>query len=309
MILLFGSQGQLGCTLQDFIGEASEHVFLSRNSRDYCGDITDTAGVTGTLMDLKPKIIINAAAYTAVDQAEEEPDTVMATNAKAPGVLAQIAAKTDALLVHYSSDYVFDGSGDKAWKETDGYHPRSVYGKSKRAGEEAIIASGARYFILRTSWVYSSHGNNFLKTMLRLAVTHNELRVINDQWGVPTHVDYLAAISMDLINLAISGFGSAQQAPPAWGIYHCAPSGETNWFDYAQLVINTAKGLGATQACKTIVPVSTADYGSKTTRPLNSRLEISKLRSVLSRTPPPWQDSVIETVHQALKDTDHDLNA
>ena len=311
MILVFGSQGQLGRALQDAIGEAPEHVFLSRDSRDDCGDITNTEGITETLMDLKPEIIINAAAYTAVDQAEEEPDTVMAANAKAPGSMAQIAAKIDALLVHYSTDYVFDGSGDKAWKETDSCHPLSVYGKSKRAGEEAILVSGAQHFILRTSLVYSRHGNNFLKTMLRLAESKTELRVISDQWGVPTHVDYLAAATLDLINLATPGIGSANQTPPASGIYHCAPSGETTWFDYARLAINTAKSLGAAQTCKSIIPVSTAEYGSKTARPLNSRLDTSKLRSILGREPPPWQDSVIDTVFQVLNETetDHDFNA
>ena len=313
MILVFGSQGQLGRALQDAIGEAPEHVFLSRDSRDYCGDITSTAGITETLMDLKPEIIINAAAYTAVDQAEKEPDTVIATNAKAPGAMAQIAAKIDALLIHYSTDYVFDGSGDKAWKETDPCHPLSIYGKSKRASEEAILVSGARHFILRTSWVYSSHGGNFLTTILRLAESKTVLRVINDQWSAPTHVDYLAATTLDLINLATPGSGSANHTPPTWGIYHCAPSGETTWFDYARLVINTAKSLGAAQTCKSIIPVNTAEYGSKTARPLNSRLDTSKLRNVIGRTPPPWQDSVIKTVFQILNktetDTDHDFSA
>lgn len=309
MILVFGSQGQLGRALQDAIGEAPEHIFLSRDSQDYCGDVTNTAGITETLVDLRPEIIINAAAYTAVDQAESEVDAAFATNARAPGVIAQIAAKIGALLVHYSTDYVFDGSSARAWKEVDTCHPLSVYGKSKWAGEEAITASGARHFILRTSWLYSAHGSNFLKTMLRLAEARNELQVINDQWGAPTHVDYLAAVTLDLINLATPGFGSSHQSPPEWGIYHCAPSGETTWFDYARLVINTAKSLGAAQACNSIIPVSTAQYASQAARPLNSRLDTSKLRAVLGRTPPAWQDSVIETVHQVLKDTDHDLNA
>lgn len=310
MILVFGSQGQLGRALQDAIGESPEHVFLSRDSRDYCGDITNTTGITETLMDLRPEIIIDAAAYTAVDRAEDEAELAFAVNAKAPGAIAQIAARIDALLVHYSTDYVFDGSGSRAWAETDACKPLSVYGKSKRTGEEEILVSGARHFILRTSWVYSSHGNNFLTTMLRLAESKSELRVINDQWGAPTHVDYLAAVTLDLINLASPGFGSSNPKPPDWGVYHCAPGGDTTWFDYARLLINTAKSLGAAQACKNIVPVSTAEYGSRTPRPLNSRLDTSKLTKVLGQTPPDWQDSVIQTVHQALamKDSDHDLD-
>lgn len=309
MILVFGSRGQLGRALQDVIGESPEHIFLSRDSRDYCGDITNTAGITETLMDLRPEIIINAAAYTAVDRAEDEADLAFAVNAKAPGAIAQIAAKTGALLVHYSTDYVFDGSGSRAWLETDVCNPLSVYGKSKRAGEEAILMSGARHFLLRTSWVYSSYGNNFLTTMLRLAEDKSELRVINDQWGVPTHVDHLAAVTLDLINLATPGFGSTHQTPPDWGIYHCAPSGETTWFDYARLVINTAKSLGAAKACNSVIPVSTTEYGSRTPRPLNSRLDTSKLSRVLGSRPPVWQDGVIETVHQALNHSDHDLSA
>lgn len=309
MILVFGSQGQLGCALRDAIGEAPEYVFLSRDSHDYCGDITNTAGITETLMDLKPEIIINAAAFTAVDQAESDTDAAFDTNAKAPGAIAQIAAKIGALLVHYSTDYVFDGTGTRPWVETDICKPLSVYGKSKRTGEEAILASGARHFILRTSWVYSSHGNNFLTTMLRLAESKTELRVINDQWGVPTHVDYLAAVTLDLMNLATPGFGSSQPNPPKWGVYHCAASGQTTWFDYARLVVNTAKSLGAAQACSSIIPVNTTEYGSRTPRPLNSRLDTSKLSKLLGQTPPDWQDSVIQTVYQALKDSDHDVNA
>ncbi len=311
MILVFGSQGQLGRALQDAIGEAPEHVFLSRDSQDYCGDITNATGITETLLDLKPEIIINAAAFTAVDQAENEADAAFAANAKAPGVIAQIAAKTNALLVHYSTDYVFDGTGTRPWVETADCHPLSVYGKSKRAGEEAIITSGVRHLILRTSWVYSHRGNNFLTTMLRLAENKTELRVINDQWGAPTHVDYLATVTLDLINLATPGLGSSQPNPPDWGVYHCAPGGETTWFDYAKLVINTAKSLGAAQACKAIIPVSTAEYGSRAPRPLNSRLDTTKLTKVLGQTAPDWQESVIQTVYQALalKDSDHDVNA
>ena len=300
MIVVFGSQGQLGIALQEQIGQTPEHVFLTRDSTDYCGNITDTAGITQTLMDLRPEIIINAAAYTAVDKAESEPEVAEATNAKAVGAIAQIAAKLDSLLVHYSTDYVFDGSGTTPWNETDQCAPLSVYGKTKLAGEQAITASGGKHFILRTSWVYSSHGNNFLKTMLRLAETKEEIQVVNDQWGVPTHVDYLAATTLDLINLATPGFGSQTNTPPAWGIYHCAPSGETNWFEYARLVINTAKTHGAAAACKKVTPILTANYPTAARRPLNSRLDTNKLQRVLKTPPQDWQDDVIMTVGQVL---------
>lgn len=306
MIVVFGSQGQLGQALKEQIGEAPEHVFLSRGSTDYCGDITDTAGITQTLMELRPEIIINAAAYTAVDKAESEPAVAEAVNAKAVGVIAQIATKIDSLLVHYSTDYVFDGSGNTPWKETDGCAPLSVYGKTKLAGEAAITASKAKHFILRTSWVYSSHGNNFLKTMLRLADSREEIQVVSDQWGMPTHVDYLATTTLDLINLATPGFGSESKSPPAWGIYHCAPSGETNWFEYARLVINTAKARGAANTCKKITPIITASYPTAARRPLNSRLDTSKLQSVLKTNPPDWEEDVIMTVGQVLVEAERE---
>jgi len=301
MILVFGSQGQLGRALQDAIGEAPEHIFLSRESQDYCGELANLAGITETLVELKPEIIINAAAYTAVDQAESDSEKAFAINAHAVGAIAQIAAKINALLVHYSTDYVFNGSGTRPWHEAELCQPLSVYGKSKRAGEEAIEKSGCRYFILRTSWVYSHHGNNFLKTMLRLAESRAEIKVVNDQWGVPTHVNLLAETTLDLINLATPGFGSDPNKMPASGIYHCAPGGETNWFEYARLVINTAKTAGAAKACKTLTPISTAEYPTAAKRPMNSRLDTHKLQAVLGRPLPDWQDEVVATVHRVLE--------
>lgn len=300
MILVFGSNGQLGSAFQELIGQAPEHVFLTRESQDYCGDITDTQGITETLMTLRPEVIINAAAYTAVDQAETDRDAAQAANTKAPGVIAQIAAKLDSLFVHYSTDYVFDGSGSAAWSETSPCQPLSVYGQTKRAGEEAVMAAGGRHFILRASWLYGRHGKNFLKTMLTLAETREEIRVVNDQWGVPTHVDYLAGVTLDLVNLATPGFGSTAK-PPASGIYHCAPSGETNWFEYARLVINTAKAHGAGAKVKKIVPVPSSEYPTVAIRPANSRLNTEKLARVLGSAAPDWEEDVILTVGQVLQ--------
>lgn len=300
MIVVFGAQGQLGQALQHFIGEAPQHVFLTRDSRDYCGDIANTAGLTETLMDLRPSVVINAAAYTAVDQAESEAEQAELINARAPGVMAQVASKIGALLVHYSTDYVFDGHGDRPWLETDACAPLSVYGKTKHAGEVAIMQSGCRHLILRTSWVFSSHGKNFLTTMLRLANEKKELRVVSDQWGVPTHVDLLSEVTLDLINLATPGFGSADPTPIASGIYHCAPAGTTNWFDYARLVINTAKNLGHAATCERVLPIPTKDYPTPAQRPLNSRLSTEKLRHALGITLAPWQDDVIRTVRDLI---------
>ena len=299
MILVFGSAGQVGKSLVEQLGEIPEHVFLTRESRDYCGDLANTAGITETLLELKPEIIINAAAYTAVDRAESEPELAEKINAKAPAAIAQVAAKINSLFIHYSTDYVFNGSGTSPWRETDACAPLSVYGASKLQGEQAIAGSGAKHFILRTSWVYSAHGNNFLETMLRLANEREEIKVVSDQWGVPTHADYLAQVTIDMINLATPGWGS-QGYPPAFGIYHCAPSGETSWFEYARLVINTAKAMGYAQACKKVLSIGTADYPTPAKRPLNSRLNTEKLQAVLGMTAPDWQEAVVATVREVL---------
>lgn len=303
MIVVLGSQGQVGRALCDRVGEAPEHVFLSRESRDYCGDITDTAGITETLLDLRPRVILNAAAYTAVDRAESDADAAHAANARAPGVIAQVAARIDALLVHYSSDYVFDGSGNAPWREDDDCRPLSVYGASKREGELAVLASGARHFILRTSWVYSQHGGNFLKTMIRLAETREEIRVVADQHGVPTHAELIADTTMELIERSTPGLGARGPAP-ASGIYHCAPAGQTTWFEFARLVISTAKAHGQAQACTRVTPIPTSEYPSAAARPLNSRLDTTRLQTVLGHDFPDWQDDVIATVHRVLNPVD-----
>ena len=301
MIVVFGSNGQLGQTLRQQMGEAPEHVYLKRDSSDYCGDITDTAGMTQTLMDLRPDVIINAAAYTAVDLAEQNQAQARAVNAKAPAALAQIAAKINALLIHYSSDYVFDGHGDQPFIETDRCGPLSVYGQTKHEGEEGILGSGARHYILRTSWVYSPQGKNFLTTMLRLAQTQTELRVVADQWGVPTSTEFLANATLDLISLATPGYGSPRDArPPESGLYHCAPSGLTNWHDYAKLIIETARKLGEALTVRSIVPISTAEYPTPARRPLNSRLNTEKLQHTLGRQFPDWAEDVIMAVGQAF---------
>ena len=300
MILVFGSHGQVGQALIEQLGDIPEHVFLYRESRDYCGDLGNTAGITETLMELRPEIIINAAAYTAVDRAESEPELAEKINANAPAAIAQVAAKLGSLLIHYSSDYVFDGGGSKPWKETDTCKPLSIYGHSKLAGEEAIIAAGGRHYILRTSWVYGRHGKNFLKTMLRLADTESSINVVNDQWGVPTSADYLAEITLALIDRSTAGLGAEISAAPAFGIYHCAPAGETTWFDYARLAIHHAKACGAGKACKQINPIASSAYPTAAKRPLNSRLDTRKLAAALGHAPPDWQEAVIQAVGELI---------
>lgn len=300
MILVLGCHGQLGRALERNIGPSSEHVFLNRNSTNYCGDITNTRGIADTLMALKPEVIINAAAHTDVDGAEDKPEVAMAVNGYAVSVIAQIAAKLGAIVVHYSSDYVFNGNGSHSWKETDHCSPLSVYGKSKLLGEEAIRTSGAKHFILRTSWIYSADGQNFLTTVLKRAEIYNSLQVVSDQWGTPTHVDYVAETTIDLINRSRPGFGGVNRVIPEWGIYHCTPSGWTTRFDFAQFVISTAKSYGAATQCQSILATSSAEYASKAARPANSRLSNVKLQSTLGKSPPNWRDQVIETVYRAI---------
>ncbi len=300
MIVVFGAQGQLGQSLQAQLGDMPEHVFLHRDSQDYCGDLTNTAGITETLMDLRPSFVINAAAYTAVDQAEDDEDTALSVNARAPGVLAQVTQKINAWLIHYSTDYVFSGDGERPWNESDVCQPVSVYGRSKRAGEEAIMQVNGRYLILRTSWLYSEHGDNFLTKMIQLASEREEIKVVNDQWGTPTHVDTVSLATLDLMNLATPGFGSSQTKPLESGIYHCTAHGTTNWFEYAKLVINTAKSHGHAKACQQITPVSSSNFPTKAMRPKNSRLDHSKLTKLLGVEAPDWQDDVAMTVGRLL---------
>jgi dTDP-4-dehydrorhamnose reductase len=307
VIVVFGAQGQLGQSLQHQLGELPEHVFLHRHSQDYCGDLTNTAGITETLMDLRPSFVINAAAYTAVDQAEDEEDLAFSVNAKAPGVLAQVAQKIGAWLIHYSTDYVFSGDGERPWTESDTCQPVSVYGRSKRAGEEAIMQVNGRYLILRTSWLYSEHGDNFLKKMIQLASEREELKVVNDQWGTPTHVDTVSLATLDLMNLATPGFGSSQTQPLESGIYHCTANGTTNWFEYAKLVINTAKSHGHAGVCQRITPVNSSAFPAKAVRPKNSRLDNSKLAKRLGVQAPEWEDDVAMTVGRLLNFSEEEI--
>lgn len=310
MIVVFGSKGQLGACLAEQMGPAPEHVFLSQDSQDYCGDLSNVAGLTETLMDLRPDMIINAAAYTNVDGAQNDPATAVTVNAKAPALMAQVAAKIGSLLVHYSTDYVFDGSGSLPHRETDACAPLSVYGQSKLEGELNILASGCRHYILRTSWLYGVHGKNFITSMLDLATHKEEITVVADQWGAPTSTELVALSTLDLINLATPGYGSKPgQTAPASGLYHCTARGETTWHAYASLVIQTARDLGQEQAVKRITPVSSADWArlrpAAAPRPANSRLSVDKLEQTIGRRFPDWQEDVMETVGRLLHQEDN----
>ena len=288
--LLLGRSGQVGWELQRSLGVLGELVALdsdaAHNPQGLCGDFTDLAGLARTIQTVQPDVIVNAAAHTAVDQAESEPELARTINALAPGVLAVEAAKLGAWLVHYSTDYVFDGSGNAPWRESDATGPLSVYGRTKLEGEIAV-ATHPKHLILRTSWVYATRGGNFAKTMLRLASERDALTVINDQFGAPTSAELLADVTAHAIR-------TLQSRPELAGLYHCVAAGETTWHGYAQYVIEQAARLGhpLKVAAAQVSATSTASYPTPAKRPLNSRLDTRKLQSTFGLTLPHWQSGV-----------------
>jgi len=294
-ILLFGKNGQVGWELQRSLAPLGELVALDSRSVDYCGDLTHLEGIAQTIRDVAPDVIVNAAAYTAVDKAESEPEMAHMINASALGVLALEAMRSGAWLVHFSTDYVFDGSGDLPWMEDDCTNPLSVYGKTKLAGEEAIVTSGCKHLIFRTSWVYAARGVNFAKTMLKLAQDRDSLKVINDQIGAPTGADLIADITAQAIRVAL-------QRPEVSGLYHLAASGQTSWHDYANFVIDFARQAGAEIKVKpeAIQPVPSSTFPTAAKRPLNSRLNTSKLQQTFGLSLPKWQSGVTRMLTEIL---------
>ena len=294
-ILLLGKGGQVGWELQRSLSVLGEVTALDFDSTEHCGDFSNPEGVAATVRALAPDVIVNAAAHTAVDKAESEPDFARKLNATTPGLIAQEAAKLNALLVHYSTDYVFDGSGDKPWAETDATGPLSVYGSTKLEGEELIRASGAKHIILRTSWVYAARGGNFAKTMLRLAQERDRLTVINDQFGAPTGADLLADVTAHAIRHLVS-------KPEDGGLYHCVAGGVTTWFDYAKFVIEQAQKIKPELQIKAtdIAPVPTSAFPTPAKRPNNSRLNTAKLQHTFGLSLPHWQHGVQRMLSEIL---------
>lgn len=294
-LLLFGKNGQVGWELQRSLAPLGEVIALNYDSAEMCGDFTDLDGLASTVRTVKPDVIVNAAAHTAVDKAESEPELARTINALAPGVLAQEAKRANVLLVHYSTDYVFDGSGDKPWKEDDATAPLNVYGSTKLEGEQRIQASGCRHLIFRTSWVYGARGGNFAKTMLRLAGERENLSVINDQIGAPTGADLLADISAHAIR-------TVSQQPDLSGLYHLAAAGETSWHGYASFVIDYARrnGIALKVAPDSIKPVPTSSFPAPARRPHNSRLNCAKLCDTFNVNLPQWQAGMMRMLAEIL---------
>lgn len=284
-ILLLGKNGQVGWELQRSLAPLGELVSLDRHSTDYCGNLADRDGLRHTLQTLKPDLIVNAAAYTAVDKAETDRDTAMLINGLAPQVMAQEAQRSGALLVHYSTDYVFNGRGVEPWAESAVASPVNYYGQTKLAGEQAILASGCQHLILRTSWVYGARGSNFAKTMLRLAAERDTLNVIADQHGAPTSAELLADVTAHAISATL-------RQPALSGLYHLVPSGETSWHAYAQFVLDFARAQGKPLKAATVTPIPTSAYPTPAARPLNSRLSNQKLQQAFGLHLPQWQGGV-----------------
>lgn len=291
-ILLTGKNGQVGFELQRSLAVLGEVRAIDLAE---C-DLSDEAAIRREVQAWWPDVIVNPAAYTAVDKAETQQDLAHAVNARAPAVLAEEAQRLGALMLHFSTDYVYDGCKPSAYVETDAAGPRSVYGRTKLAGDEAVQAHCKRHLILRTSWVVGAHGGNFAKTMLRLAAERDTLNVVADQFGAPTSAALLADVAAHLIRQT----ASEKEGP--WGIYHASAGGETHWHEYACFVIEAARAAGKPirVAPSEVRAITTADYPTPAQRPANSRLNTAKLRETFGLRLPPWQEGLGHILQQIL---------
>lgn len=302
-ILLLGCEGQVGWELQRSLAPLGEVVPLcrdaKRNPHGLCGDLTQAEGVAQSVAQVAPTVVVNAAAYTAVDKAESEPEIARQINALTPAVIAQAASKSGAWLLHYSTDYVFDGGGNTPWREDSPTGPLSVYGRTKLEGELEIARHCPKHLILRTSWVYAARGGNFAKTMLRLARTRPTLSVVDDQYGAPTGADWLADCSAHMLARVLS-----QPECNCAGTYHAAAAGCTTWFGYANHVLTLARKADSAPELlvSEVLPVPTASFPTPAKRPANSRLDTCKLRHIFGLHTPPWQVGV----ERMLKEIVHD---
>ena len=293
-ILLLGKNGQVGWELQRALAPLGEVVALDRRTVP-AADLSDPESLAALVREVKPDVIVNAAAHTAVDKAEGEAALARAVNTTAPAVLAREAAALGAWLVHYSTDYVFDGSGTAPWTESAPVAPLSVYGQTKADGEAAIRLSGCRHLVFRTSWVYAARGGNFAKTMLRLARERDRLTVVADQFGAPTGADLIADVTAHALRTAVS-------RPEVSGTYHLVAAGETSWHGYARHVIEHARAAGQDLRVATdaIEPVATSAFPTPARRPANSRLDTTRLRNTFGLTLPSWQSGVERLLAEVL---------
>ena len=294
-ILLFGKGGQVGWELQRSLAPLGELVALDFDSTDFNADFSRPEQLAETVLKVRPDVIVNAAAHTAVDKAESEADFARKLNATSPGVVAEAAKQIGALMVHYSTDYVFDGSGSKPWHEDDATGPLSVYGRTKLEGEQLVAANCPKHLIFRTSWVYAARGGNFAKTMLRLAKERDRLTVIDDQFGAPTGAELLADVTAHAIRDTL-------RDPAKAGLYHLVAAGETSWHGYARFVVEQAQlaGVELKASPSTVDAVPTSAFPTPATRPQTSRLDTSKLQSTFGLTLPHWQAGVARMLRETF---------
>ena len=288
-ILLLGAGGQLGMQLKQALAGQAELTALARTELDF----TDADAIRAAIRSANPEIVINAAAYTAVDKAESEPEQARLVNAVAPGVIAEELAKTNGWLIHYSTDYVFDGSGTKPWVETDATGPLGVYGQTKLDGELAIAATGCKHVILRTSWVYAAEGRNFLHTMLRLGREREQLKVVDDQIGAPTTAEALT----EAIQAVLNHLSTNAEASSASGVYHLACAGETCWCGFAKAIFAE---FASKQKPPEVLPIPTEAFPTSAKRPRNSRLNCGKFTRQFGFQMPAWQDALHQVAQSML---------
>jgi dTDP-4-dehydrorhamnose reductase len=294
-ILLFGHKGQIGWELRRSLCLLGNVIVIGNNAEEnpegLCGDFRDSEGVAATVRAVRPDIIINAAGYTDVESAEVERDLAFQINAITPEILAKESNKFGAWMVHYSSDYVFNGHGHRPWRESDMLDPVNVYGRSKAEGDCLIRLANSRHVIIRTSWIHSARRKNFIKTILGLASQNQTLSIINDQWGAPTGADLLADVTAFIIPQILDDGGKA-------GVYHCAAAGATTWHEYAQFILATGVGFGKSfqTAENRILPISTLEFKTKVARPLNSRLDCKKIEDSFGFKLPKWQVGVTRSI-------------
>ncbi len=300
-ILLTGKNGQVGFELQRALAPLGEIVAVDQVD---C-NLADADAIRRLVDTVRPDVIVNPAAHTAVDKAESEPALAQAINGVAPGVFGEEAAKLGALVVHYSTDYVFEGSKDSAYTEDDVPNPQSVYGKTKLAGELALAASGARHLIFRTSWVFGAHGVNFAKTMLRLAAERQGLKVVADQFGAPTSAALIADVTAQILGQYAQGRRLASADFPAsfpLGLYHLVAAGRTNWHEYAQAVVMAAQAAGKQlrMGPTDVQAITTVDYPLPAPRPANSCLDTTRLRDTFGLCLPDWRQGLQHVLTQLL---------
>jgi dTDP-4-dehydrorhamnose reductase len=294
-LLLLGKGGQVGWELQRSLAPLGELVALDFDSTDFHADFSRPEQLAETVLKVRPDVIVNAAAHTAVDKAESEPEFARKLNATSPGVVAQAAQQIGALMVHYSTDYVFDGGGTRPWKEDDATGPLSVYGQTKLEGEQLVARNCAKHLIFRTSWVYAARGGNFAKTMLRLAKERDRLTVIDDQFGAPTGAELLADITAHAIRATLQDSSKV-------GLYHAIAGGETSWYGYARFVLEMAQQAGVELKAgpDAVEAVPTSAFPTPAKRPHNSRLDTTKLQATFGLRLPPWQEGVARMLRETL---------